>query len=197
MRTELTKIHKRLGTTFIYVTHDPGRGYDHGYENRRYEGRSHSAALTRLRTCTTIRATCSSAGFIGTPQMNFINAKLEKKGEDVYVNFAGNSLKLPNEKANNPDLKDYIGKEVIVGLRPECIHDEPMYLSSMADSVISCNVDVTELMGMKSSCTSQLTRSSRSPRAFRRGRPQEPATPSRSQSIFRDSISSIRTPKDA
>ena len=43
MRTELTKIHKRVGTTFIYVTHDQIRGYDHGYSYRCYEGRSHSA----------------------------------------------------------------------------------------------------------------------------------------------------------
>lgn len=113
------------------------------------------------------------------------------------VNFAGNSLKLPNEKANNPDLKDYIGKEVIIGLRPECIHDEPMYMSSMADSVISATSTSPSLWVMKSSFTSRLTRSSRSPRAFRRVRPQELATPSRSQSIFRDSIFSTRIPKDA
>ncbi|MBQ9921693.1 MAG: TOBE domain-containing protein, partial [Clostridia bacterium] len=87
------------------------------------------------------------AGFIGTPQMNFINAKLAKKGDDIYVEFAGNSIKLPAEKANDEALKEYVGKEVIAGLRPECIHDEPMYLSSMAESVITCNVDVTELMG--------------------------------------------------
>ena len=42
---------------------------------------------------------------------------------------------------------DGIGKEVIAGLRPECIHDEPMYLSSMAESVVTADVEVTELMG--------------------------------------------------
>ena len=146
MRTELTKIHKRLGTTFIYVTHD------------QVEAMTMATRIVVMKDGLIQQVDSPQnlydypcnlfvAGFIGTPQMNFINAKLEKKGEDVYVNFAGNSLKLPNEKANNPDLKDYIGKEVIVGLRPECIHDEPMYLSSMADSVISFNVDVTELMG--------------------------------------------------
>ena len=146
MRTELTKIHKRLGTTFIYVTHD------------QVEAMTMATRIVVMKDGLIQQVDSPQnlydypcnlfvAGFIGTPQMNFINAKLEKKGEDVYVNFAGNSLKLPNEKANNPDLKDYIGKEVIIGLRPECIHDEPMYLSSMADRVISCNVDVTELMG--------------------------------------------------
>ena len=73
------------------------------------------------------------AGFIGTPQMNFINGKLEKKGEDVYFNFENLSIKLPAEKANNPDLKDYIGQEVVAGLRPEAIHDEPSQLARNND----------------------------------------------------------------
>ena len=54
---------------------------------------------------------------------------------------------LPAEKATNPAIDEYIGKEVIAGLRPECLHDEPMYLSSLADSVIETDVEVTELMG--------------------------------------------------
>lgn len=61
--------------------------------------------------------------------------------------FGENALKLPKEKANKPELKEYIGKDVIVGIRPECIHDEPMYLSSMSESVIDTYVEVTELMG--------------------------------------------------
>ena len=87
------------------------------------------------------------AGFIGTPQMNFINATIVKKGADVYAEFEGCSVKLPADKANNPDLADYIGQEVIIGLRPEAIHDEPMNLATFADSTIDAYVDVTELMG--------------------------------------------------
>lgn len=87
------------------------------------------------------------AGFIGTPQMNFINATLIKKGEDVFVKFGKNEIRLPAEKASNPALADYIGKEIIAGLRPECLHDEPMYLSSLADTTIEAFVEVTELMG--------------------------------------------------
>jgi len=87
------------------------------------------------------------AGFIGTPQMNFIKAMLDKKGDDLFFTFGQNSLKLPKEKAENPALKDYIGKEVILGVRPECLHDEERYLEAMPESVISANVEVTELMG--------------------------------------------------
>ena len=79
--------------------------------------------------------------------MNFLQASLENKGGDVYLKFGENALKLPPEKANAPELKDYIGKEVVAGIRPECIHDDPMYLSSMADATFNAYVDVTELMG--------------------------------------------------
>ena len=146
MRTELTKLHKRLGTTFIYVTHDQ-------VEAMTMASRivvMKDGLIQQVDTPQNLYdSPCNIfvAGFIGTPQMNFINAKLVKNGDGVNIEFAGNSIKLPADKANNEALKEYIGKEVIAGLRPECIHDEPMYLSSMADSVITCNVDVTELMG--------------------------------------------------
>ena len=146
MRTELTKLHKRLGTTFIYVTHDQVEAMTMATRIVVMK----DGLIQQVDTPQNLYDTpCNIfvAGFIGTPQMNFINSKLVKKGEDIYIEFAGNSIKLPSEKANNPALKDYVDKEVIAGLRPECIHDEPMYLSSMADSVITCNVDVTELMG--------------------------------------------------
>ena len=57
------------------------------------------------------------------------------------------AIKLPAEKANNPELKEYVGQEVIFGIRPEAIHDEPMYLQTFADATLKVNVDVTELMG--------------------------------------------------
>ena len=59
------------------------------------------------------------AGFIGTPQMNFTNGKLVLRGQDLYATFGATELKLPAEKANNPALKEYIGQEVIFGVRPE------------------------------------------------------------------------------
>lgn len=87
------------------------------------------------------------AGFIGTPQMNFIKAVIERKGEELYFVFGNNSLKLPPEKANNPALKDYIGKEVVLGIRPESLHDEARYIDAFPESIITANVEVTELMG--------------------------------------------------
>ncbi len=146
MRTELTKIHKTLGTTFIYVTHD------------QVEAMTMATRIVVMKDGLIQQVDSPQAlydtpcnifvaGFIGTPQMNFINCKLEARGEDTYLVFGENAIKLPAEKANKPELKEYIGKEVVAGIRPECIHDEPMYLSSLADSVIETDVDVTELMG--------------------------------------------------
>ena len=146
MRTELTKLHQRVGTTFIYVTHD------------QVEAMTMATRIVVMKDGLIQQVDTPQnlydypvnifvAGFIGTPQMNFINGKLEKKGEDVYFNFENLSIKLPAEKANNPDLKDYIGQEVVAGLRPEAIHDEPSQLANNPDSQLDAYVDVTELMG--------------------------------------------------
>ncbi len=146
MRTELTKLHKKLETTFIYVTHDQ-------VEAMTMASRIVVMKDGKIQQVDTPQNLYDKpnkvfvAGFIGTPQMNFIDSKLEKKGNDLYVVFGENALKLPEDKANDPALKDYIGKEIIAGVRPECIHDEPMYLTQFADSIITADVDVTELMG--------------------------------------------------
>ena len=82
--------------------------------------------------------------------MNFIEAKLTRRGEDVFVNFAEFSLRLPREKVmteNYEKLMSYGGKQVMVGIRPEAIHDEEMYLERNPDSIITANVEVTEMMG--------------------------------------------------
>jgi multiple sugar transport system ATP-binding protein len=79
--------------------------------------------------------------------MNFLTGKLEKKDNDLYAMLGTTAIKLPAEKANNPELKEYVGQEVIFGVRPEAIHDEPMYLQTLSDTTMQVDVDVTELMG--------------------------------------------------
>jgi len=146
MRTELTKIHQRVATTFIYVTHDQTEAMTMATRIVVMK----DGLIQQVDTPQNLYDSPVNmfvAGFIGSPQMNFIKASLEKDGNDVFVVFGDNRLKLPAEKANNPAVKDYIGKDIIAGIRPECIHDEPMYLSSMAENVISADVEVTELMG--------------------------------------------------
>ncbi len=146
MRTEITKLHKNLGTTFIYVTHDQTEAMTMATRIVVMK----EGVIQQVDTPQNLYdlpVNLFVASFIGTPQMNFINGKLEKKGSDLYITFASNSIKLPPEKANNPALKEYIGQDVVMGVRPENIHDEPMYLSNFPDSTINATVDVTELMG--------------------------------------------------
>ena len=146
MRTELTKLHQRVETTFIYVTHD------------QVEAMTMASRIVVMRdgiiqqvdtpqNLYDLPCNLFVAGFIGTPQMNFLTGKLVKHDNDLYATLGTTEVKLPAEKSNNPDLKEYIGQEVIFGIRPEAIHDEPMYLQTMAETTMQVDVDVTELMG--------------------------------------------------
>ncbi|MBO4343902.1 MAG: sn-glycerol-3-phosphate ABC transporter ATP-binding protein UgpC [Clostridia bacterium] len=146
MRTELTKLHKNLGTTFVYVTHD------------QTEAMTMASRIVVMKdgiiqqvdtpqNLYDMPCNIFVAGFIGTPQMNFIKSTISKEGSDLYANFANCKFKLPAEKSESPELNEYVGKEVIMGIRPEAIHDEPMYLSTFTDWTADAMVDVTELMG--------------------------------------------------
>ncbi len=146
MRTELTKIHKRVGTTFVYVTHD------------QVEAMTMATRIVVMKDGFIQQVDTPQnlydkpvnmfvAGFIGTPQMNFINAVLEKKDDKACLSFEGHTLTIPEEKANDPALAEYYGKEVVIGIRPECIHDEEIFMQQFSDNVIEVDVDVTELMG--------------------------------------------------
>ena len=146
MRTELTKLHARVGTTFVYVTHDQVEAMTMATRIVVMK----DGLIQQVDTPQNLYdSPCNIfvAGFIGTPQMNFINGTLEKKADGVYFNFDGVSVKMPEEKANKPELADYIGKEVIVGIRPEAISDEASAVEAAPDSSFGVDVDVTELMG--------------------------------------------------
>ena len=146
MRTELTKLHKSVGTTFVYVTHD------------QVEAMTMATRIVVMKDGLIQQVDTPQnlydlpvnkfvAGFIGTPQMNFIDALLTKQGDDLYLKVGNASLKLPKEKANNPALKEYIGQTVIMGIRPESISDDEEAVAQNKDGVMDCTVEVTELMG--------------------------------------------------
>ena len=166
MRTELTTLHQRVGTTFIYVTHDQVEAMTMATRIVVMK----DGVIQQVDTPQNLYdSPCNLfvAGFMGTPQMNFIDGILVKKGDDVFFKFAKKpqtkdnrfdedpyicTIKLPADKANNPELADYINKDekgtigVIAGIRPECIHDDPMNTAA-SENVVSAYVDVTELMG--------------------------------------------------
>ena len=148
MRTELTKLHKRVETTFIYVTHDQVEAMTMATRIVVMK----DGLIQQVDTPQKLYdAPCNIfvAGFIGTPQMNFINGVLEKKGDDLYFNFENNSVKIPGDKANAPELADYIGQEVVLGIRPEGINDDANVVAANAETktVLDVDVDVVELMG--------------------------------------------------
>ncbi len=146
MRTELTKLHQRVGTTFVYVTHDQVEAMTMATRIVVMK----DGLIQQVDTPQNLYdSPCNIfvAGFIGTPQMNFIKGTLTKKGDGVYFNFEDISLKLPEDKANAPELADYIGKEVVVGLRPEGISDEVKAVEAAPEASFDVSVEVTELMG--------------------------------------------------
>jgi multiple sugar transport system ATP-binding protein len=146
MRTELIKLHKQLETTFVYVTHDQTEAMTMG---DRIVVMS-NALVQQVDTPQNLYDTpCNVfvAGFIGSPQMNFIDAVLSSKDSACYLEMGGDRLKIPAEKAAKQDLTQYIGKTVKLGIRPEDIYDDKQFMSSNPDAVIETSVDVSELMG--------------------------------------------------
>ena len=86
------------------------------------------------------------AGFMGSPQMNFVDATLVKDGADYALTFGSTKIKIPAKKAN-AEIANYVGKEVVFGIRPEDVHDEPDFLAKATDTKATADVEVTELMG--------------------------------------------------
>jgi len=85
------------------------------------------------------------AGFIGSPAMNFFDVTVTGTKEDVYLDAGSFKVKVPAEKA--PPLFDYLGKEVVLGIRPEDIHDPQYAPPGITAASVTSKVDVTELMG--------------------------------------------------
>lgn len=146
MRTEISKLHQRLGTTFIYVTHDQTEAMTMGTRIVVMK----SGLIQQVDTPQNLYSKPVNlfvAGFIGSPQMNFVNATIVKEGADFFAAFGDFKVKLPASKNTNDCLVPYEGKEVIIGIRPEDIDDNSEYIQQHPDSVVEVDVDVTELMG--------------------------------------------------
>ncbi len=148
MRTELSKLHLKLGTTFIYVTHDQTEAMTMGDRIVVMKDGFVQQVDTPQNLYTSPTNTFV-AGFIGSPQMNFIDAKLVEKNGTYVVEFGTSSVVVPASKAAAyaDGLKAHVGKDVILGVRPENLKDEETIINAATSGVIECNVEVTELMG--------------------------------------------------
>ncbi len=148
MRTELAKLHLRLGTTFIYVTHDQVEAMTMGDRivvmKDGFIQQVDSPGSLYAKPCNTF-----VAGFMGSPQMNFIDAKVISKDGGLSVEFGEEGKKyyaeLPETKVEA--AKPYVGKSVVLGIRPEHLHDEEMFLSVAKTGILEATVEVSEMMG--------------------------------------------------
>ena len=146
MRTEITKLHQRLQTTFIYVTHDQTEAMTMASRIVVMK----DGFIQQVDTPQNLYdypANLFVAGFIGSPQMNFFNVKLEKEGKDVVAIFGENKITVPEYKVAKFVDEGYIGKEVIMGIRPENINDDAKVCAENPQYCIEADVEVTELMG--------------------------------------------------
>lgn len=146
MRSEITKLHKRLGTTFVYVTHDQTEAMTMGDRIVVMK----DGFIQQVDTPQNLYDKPNNmfvAGFIGSPQMNFLPVTVQKQGSDYVAMFDNRPIKIPAGKAPAEVLDKYVGKEVALGIRPENLHDEAVYMDMPTTSVIQANVDLAELMG--------------------------------------------------
>ncbi|GGM25612.1 sugar ABC transporter ATP-binding protein [Paraliobacillus quinghaiensis] len=147
MRAEIQKLHHRLQTTTIYVTHD------------QTEAMTMATRLVVLKDGIIQQVGAPKevydkpdnifvGGFIGSPSMNFFNGILEE-GQFAVENHDV-KLEVPEGKMKILRDQGYVGKEIVLGVRPEDMHDEPVFIDANQGSTITATIDVAELMGSES-----------------------------------------------
>ncbi len=144
MRTELSKLHKRLQATMIYVTHDQVEAMTMGDRiTVLKDGIIHQVADPITLYDQPVNKFV--AGFIGTPPMNFMECRVIKKNAGIYIDEGNYEVKV--SKRMGKPLEHYVGKEVIFGIRPEDIYDKLYSAGATRDNTISSTVEVVEPMG--------------------------------------------------
>ena len=146
MRSEIASLHNRLKATIIYVTHD------------QTEAMTLGTRIVVLKDGVIMQVDSPQklynepnnlfvAGFIGSPQMNFIDAVCKVEGEKVTLNFEKTSVVLPPAKAKKLIDGGYNGKTVVMGIRPEDIGDSQIEIEAHKDAVFETDVTGYELLG--------------------------------------------------
>lgn len=146
MRTEISKLHKKLQTTFIYVTHDQTEAMTMGTRIVVMK----DGVIQQVDSPQYMYDHPTNifvAGFIGSPQMNFVDSKCAEKDGKVVVTFGEDIITLPDEDAKILRDNKYVGKEIIIGIRPEDIDNDPNFMAAHKNTIITAKVEVTELMG--------------------------------------------------
>ncbi|MDM5336825.1 sn-glycerol-3-phosphate ABC transporter ATP-binding protein UgpC [Fictibacillus enclensis] len=143
MRAEITKLHQRLQTTTIYVTHDQTEAMTMATRIVVMKD-GHIQQVGSPKEVYDTPENMFVGGFIGSPAMNFISGKVEDGyfviNNDIRVAIPGGKMKTLRDHG-------YLNKEVTLGIRPEDLHDEPVFIESSANTKINARIDVAELMG--------------------------------------------------
>jgi multiple sugar transport system ATP-binding protein len=143
MRSEITKLHQRLQTTFIYVTHDQTEAMTMASRIAVIN----KGILQQMDTPQTLYDRPDNmfvAGFMGAPAMNFFKAKVRK--EDGRLFIEGGSFKVP-VVAEKKAYHNFVDKSVVMGIRPEDVHNPAFVAPGIHAAPVDAKVDVTELMG--------------------------------------------------
>lgn len=149
MRSEISKLHKRLNTTFVYVTHDQTEAMTMGTRIVVMK----DGVIQQVDTPHNIYERPSNmfvASFIGSPQMNFVDSRVIKENNKLYISFADVKLEIPEDKAKVLEDKGYAGKDVVFGIRPEHMDDNPEFVKEFGASKMTAKVEVMENMGAES-----------------------------------------------
>lgn len=146
MRTEILRLHEILQKTFIYVTHDQTQAMTMG--NRIVVMRN--GYIQQVATAQELYDKPNSifvASFIGMMQMNLFDAVILKKDGQFLIKIGEDIFSIPVSKTVLNDLDPYVNREVIVGVRPEDIHTEDVFLDLYKKDIFSAKVDIIELIG--------------------------------------------------
>ncbi len=145
-RTEIKKLHSELETTFIYVTHDQTEAMTMGDRIViMKDGIIQQAASPK--EVYEHPANVFVGGFIGSPQMNFINARAENTDKGLKLVFGNAEINLPEDKSNALIAGGYRDKEIIMGIRPEDIYCGNYCRETEFTNTIEARVDISEMMG--------------------------------------------------
>ena len=147
LRAEIHQLQRNLGVTTIYVTHDQVEAMTMG-------DRVAVMQLGHLQQVDTPQALYDNpvnefvAGFIGSPSINLLHAELQKEDGRLFVSFADYKLAVDDQLARNRSaLNDYIGRTVMIGIRPEDFEDAALEPDTPADRRITATADLTEPLG--------------------------------------------------
>jgi multiple sugar transport system ATP-binding protein len=143
-RAAFSKLHQQLQTTFIYVTHDQVEAMTMATRIAVLR----DGILQQLDTPQNLYERPDNvfvAGFIGSPAMNFFDAKLERTDGKLLLDCAGFTIPMPVQASSR--YERWVGREVVFGIRPEHVHDPQFTPRDIVAAPVEGRVEVTEQMG--------------------------------------------------